>query len=215
MYPAAEKTNNPKPLSTQRAAIANRLGMAGVYENSSLNLQVFKKTDTAGTVFLLGYRGKCKTKDFYRTFPNEAEAREFMNRWISHSERDHRISLLVQNELEAQSLKKHDFSVGNVLYRKCGDNNKDIEYYQIINLVEPQSVEIRKIGRQTDNTGYAQGECVPFKNRFIGEPLTRQINHFGFEPGILITNHSTAYKVKSIQVAGMEIFEPLKWEGTI
>jgi len=101
--------------------------------------------------------------------------------------------------------------VGDILEASWGYDQTNIDHFQVVKLVGKRMVEIRKIGQQSHEDGFMQGECVPVRDAFLKDekPLRRRVNEDGsvkiFEWGCW------ARKKDSRTVGGVECFVPRRW----
>ncbi|MDR0275579.1 MAG: hypothetical protein LBI48_09625 [Burkholderiaceae bacterium] len=195
----------------QRMAEAAGLEMKLIYRNDDLRLLAFKKLSDDGQIVLAGYHGSRKASDFQHAFPSATGAQQFMNRWIANCQRIARIRQQVRAEQKAQRAKGHALAVGDVLSAAWGCRQIHVDYYQVTRLAGTRLAEIRQIARQTEETSYMEGVCMPLKDRFIGAPMLKQVDLFEGAPCIKISGNRLAHKIETQKIAGIEIFQPDHW----
>ena len=87
-----------------------------------------------------------------------------------------------------------------------GYDQTNYNYYQVTRLVGKYSVEIRELCQQLQQTGCLEGDCVPVKNQFAGEPMIKRVNEYG---AVKVRSWGVyARKKESIKIGDMEIFKP-------
>ncbi|MDR0576110.1 MAG: hypothetical protein LBI87_00860 [Candidatus Accumulibacter sp.] len=111
---------------------------------------------------------------------------------------------------ENAGVKSHNLNVGDVLMASWGYEQTNIDYYEVTRLVGRHSVEIREIARQSQGTHWLQGECVPVKGRYVGEPIIKRVRSDGLSVKIFSWG-AWARKKESRIVGGVEVFSPDHW----
>jgi hypothetical protein len=74
---------------------------------------------------------------------------------------------------------EHTLVVGTVLRSSWGYDQTNIDFYEVTRLIGKHSVEIRKIGAESRETGWAgsmTGDCLPMEGKFIGDPMVKRAN---------------------------------------
>ena len=100
----------------------------------------------------------------------------------------------------------HPLVVGDVLVASWGYDQTNYDYYQVTRLVGKRSVEIRELARAAAETGFLQGDCVPVKGKFKGEPMVKRVNENG---SVKVMSWGVyARKKESFKVGDIEIFKP-------
>lgn len=99
-----------------------------------------------------------------------------------------------------------DLAIGDVLVASWGYDQTNYDYYQVTRLVGKRSVEIRELGQSKVETNWLQGDCVPLKNRFIGEPMIKRVSANG---SVKVRSWGVwAYKKECVKLGDIEIFKP-------
>lgn len=105
-----------------------------------------------------------------------------------------------KNERKAvRAASTRKLEVGDILSSSWGYDQTNVDFYQVVGLVGNKSVSIRKIAAAdaTDQDGFDgygdRGMCVPSKDHFIGEAMTKRVGETGMS--VKITSYSSAIKV--------------------
>ena len=176
------------------------------FTDDSLGAVAFLQVTEAGAVYMIGFSGKRAKPDFHYRFRSTEHADRYQDSW--HKGLVSRATAKAERKAEkaAKSAQPHPLAVGDVLVSSWGYEQTNYDYYQVTRLVGKQSVEIRELGQQAAETGFLQGECVPVKGRFKGEPMVKRVNENGT---VKVRSWGVwAYKKESVKVAGAEIFKP-------
>lgn len=108
-------------------------------------------------------------------------------------------------EAAAKRAAGHKLAVGDVLATCWGYEQTNVEYYQVTQLIGKCMVEIREIGRMVEQTAWLQGDCVPAKDQFKGEPMRRRVCKDG--RSVKIESWGIwARKLETQTVGGVEVF---------
>jgi hypothetical protein len=97
----------------------------------------------------------------------------------------------------------HTLKVGDILDSSWGYDQTNIDYYEVVRVVGPHTVEIRELAQERTDTAFMQGDCVPVPGKYIG-PVERhaanasnsvKVRDFGVwaSPWDGRMNHWTAY----------------------
>lgn len=207
------ESSNAIPVSNAKQAEVNELRKAFVgqkyevkFTDDSLNVIVFLQITESGMVYMIGFSGKRAKPDFHLRFRSIEHADSYHESW--HKGLVSRATVKAERKAEkaAKSAQPHPLALGDVLVSSWGYEQTNYDYYQVTRLVGKQSVEIRELARQAAESGFMQGDCVPVKGVFKGEPMVKRVNEHG-----RVKVHSWgvwASKKESVTVAGVEIFKP-------
>lgn len=106
-------------------------------------------------------------------FRNEAERAKHVAEYFSRKQaHDARIKSGRDDDK-----KPHTLQLGQVLSASWGYDQTNIDYYQVTRVVSDRTVEVRKIRRDSRDTGWAgsmTGDCLPREDDFCSEPMTRR-----------------------------------------
>lgn len=177
------------------------------FTDDALGAVVFLQTTDSETVYMIGFSGKRAKPDFHYSFRTLERAEVYQDTW--HKGLVQRATDKAERKADKAAklaAEPHTLVIGDVLVASWGYEQTNYNYYQITRLVGKQSVEIRELGRQVDATGCMQGDCVPVKGLFKGEPMVKRVTASG-----AVKVHSWgvwAYKMEPVKVAGVEIFKP-------
>lgn len=174
---------------------------------------IWTSNDRANAVVFLGKSAKpYKGASFYFRRP---EAREAFVR--SAFERARAAAERKQAEATRKAAARaagHALKVGDVLESSWGYDQTNIDYYQVTKLVGAQSVEIRKIAKQSAEAGFMTGECVPAVGHFVGEASRHRVSDYGARNSVKVRSCANAYKIEPKEVApGVKVFKPSTWSS--
>ena len=210
---SGSESSNAMAVSDSKQAEVNALRKAFVgqkygvkFTDDSLGAVAFLQVTEAGAVYMIGFSGKRAKPDFHYRFRSTEHADRYQDSW--HKGLVSRATAKAERKAEkaAKSAQPHPLAVGDVLVSSWGYEQTNYDYYQVTRLVGKQSVEIRELARQAAESGFMQGDCVPVKGVFKGEPMVKRVNEHG-----RVKVHSWgvwASKKESVKVAGVEIFKP-------
>ena len=176
------------------------------FTDDSLGAIAFFHVTESGAIYMIGFSGKRVKPDFHFSFRSTDYADRYQETW--HKGLVSRATDKAERKAEraAKLAQPHPLAVGDVLVSSWGYEQTNYDYYQVTRLVGKQSVEIRQLGRQAAETGFLQGDCVPVKGLFKGEPMVKRINENG---SVKVRSWGVwAHKKESVTVAGVEIFKP-------
>jgi hypothetical protein len=191
---------------------AERLAGAGrayevAFEDKALGVLALVRRLSDGRVCLMGFsRRRCKA-DVHFSFKDAEKAQQYQERWIAG------VAASVQRKAERKSEKlaamaqpQTALALGDVLAASWGYEQTNYDFYQVTRLVGVRSVEIRELAQLRDLTGFLQGDCVPVKNKFAGEPMVKRVNENG---SVKVRDWGVwASKLPSQIVGGVEVFAP-------
>jgi hypothetical protein len=210
---SGSESSNAMPVLNQKQDEINALRRAFTgqrftesFTDYSLGAVAYLQTTDTETVYMLGFSGKKSKPDFHYRFRSLEQAEKYRENWHQGLVSRARAKAERQAEKAAKRAQPHPLKVGDVLVSSWGYDQTNYDYYQVTRLVGKQSVEIRELGRQAAETGFLQGDCVPVKDFFKGEPMLKRVNENGS-----VKVHSWgvwASKKEAVKVAGVEIFKP-------
>jgi hypothetical protein len=99
-------------------------------------------------------------------------------------------------------------AVGDVLRTCWGYDQTNVEYFEIIER-KGQTVTVREIAQERNETGFMQGTCVPMVGKYIGPAMRKRIGYNG--ESVKIHSSATATKVEPHIVAGVKIYGSASW----
>lgn len=203
---------NSKKQAQQEQINARRTAFAGskftvIFTDALLGALVFRQVVDSGKVYMMGFSGKRTKPDFYFSFSSLEKSDNYIEAWhkalINCAMRKAERRAVKATKMAQQQT---DLVVGDVLVASWGYEQTNYDYYQVTRLVGKRSVEIRELGKLSKETGWLQGDCVPVKGDFKGEPMIKRVD----ENGAVKVHSSGVYarKKEPLRVAGVEIFEP-------
>ncbi len=151
---------------TKREMIIGRLNAAKVAHRHS-DAVAYLYTAANGQPAAIAFHGRAQKPAFWLRFRSEA-ARE------AHI-RDYFEACRQRIDRRRQSRKPHRFEPGHILVSTWGYEQTNVDFYQVTRVVSPQTIEVRPIGSTTiQDTGWAQGRCIPLIDHFTGEPMLKR-----------------------------------------
>lgn len=152
-----------------------------------------------------GFSGKRGLPDFNYSFRSKEARQKFVSEWLEGLRDKAERKAALRAEAAAKRAAGHQLAVGDVLEASWGYEQTNVDYYQVTALIGRCMVEVREIGRQAEQTGYLQGDCVPAKNQFKGEPMRRRVCDDG--RSIKVESWGIwARKIEPKKVGGMEVY---------
>lgn len=170
-------------------------------------------TNEKGKPMAVGFVGKAQNPhDGGRLWFRTAEQRTaWVKRLFELAQRLATSKAIRAAEKAAARAKPHALQVGDVLEASWGYDQTNIEYFEITRLVGSQMVEFCEIGRETHDTGFMSGKCVPMPGNFIGKPRRARVSEYGARDSIRVHNCANAYKMQAQTVAGVRVFGASSW----
>lgn len=169
---------------------------------------VYFGTSLKGKPWAMGFHGKSMHHDFYHSFPTE-ESRakycaQFFKTWTDAQARK------ASRKAEKKAF-KHSLKVGDVLSTCWGYDQTNVEYFQVTKLIGDTMVEVREIARESEETGFMSGMCVPSPNAFIGKPIRKRVlegNSLDIHGGF-----GYAYLHNTVEVAGVRAYAAAQYSS--
>lgn len=160
------------------------------------------------SIVALAFGGKRTKPDWHYRFASldrlHAKIEETLRGYMDDAER--------KAKYKAQRQAPHDVKVGDIFRSSWGYEQTNIDYYQVTRLVGSRSIEVRAIAADSIDTHYMQGDCVPMRDAFIGEPMTKRISMAGGEPAFAVASYANAYRMKPVaHVAGVPVYGASHW----
>lgn len=117
-------------------------------------------------------------------------------------------------ELAAQRREKlakpHGLQVGDVLHSTWGYEQTNIDYYQVTAVIGVRTVEVRKIGCQSQETAYMSGVSVPAPGNFTGPVMRKKVDEYG-QVNVLNASYGRAGRIEPVIVAGVKCYKASNW----
>jgi hypothetical protein len=178
------------------------------FRDEALGVVVYSRQSvrSQGGLVLIGFSGKRKKPDFNFVFSNSKRAEEYQAEWYARAQANIERKKAYKAEMAEKLSQGHALAVGDVLESSWGYDQTNYDYYQVTRLLGRRSVEIRELAQSRANTGWLQGDCVPVKNQFIGEPMIKRVNE---NNKVKVRDWGVyAGKKESIKVGDIELFSP-------
>ena len=176
------------------------------FQDDALGVLVFIQTRRTGSVSLVGFSAKRTKPDFNYLFANQKQAEKYHSEWLDCLKKTIETKEARKAEKAAKLAQGHDLIVGDVLVAMWGYDQTNYDYYQVTRLIGKRSVEICELKKSTAATGDMQGDCVPVKNCFIGEPMIKRVDE---QNAVKVFSWGVwARKKESVKVGDVELFKP-------
>lgn len=189
---------NARYVPAHSTKVANKSGSAVAYLYAT----------ASGRLCAIGYAGKATNPGLHYSFKTEAQRAASVARFLKGADETAARRAARQAERRAELSKPHALAVGDVLYSSWGYDQTNIDFYEVVALVGKRSVMIRPIAAQSQENGFMSGDCVPAKGQYTGPAVRKLVDRFN---SVRVSSYSTAGKLESTKVGGMEVFRPLSW----
>jgi len=104
-------------------------------------------------------------------------------------------------------------AVGDVFKASWGYDQTNIDYYQVVRVVGPKTVEICRIKSLTWETAHMQGESVPSVGNFIGRPMVKRVKPTGDGgAAVMIASYCDAYRIEPV-IPGVPAYASSAWSS--
>jgi hypothetical protein len=153
-------------------------------KNSDAVVYVYERI---GKPYAMGFLPKAQKPVFnhrYSTLKSrEQRVRDFFEGVTAHKN-------LIAERRKARNA-PHNVEVGAIFYTSWGYEQTNVDFYQVTRVISDRSVEVRKIGQNSTNTGSDTGYCVAVKDAFLEKekPQRKQVAMFGGKPSLKIDDH--------------------------
>lgn len=115
-------------------------------------------TSPRGRLAMLVYTGRRSKPDAHYSYASE-EARA---RAVTAYFEARRATVARQAERRARQRKPHALELGHVFVASWGYDQTNVDFYQVVRIVGPHTVDVRKIkATTTEETAYLAGRCIP------------------------------------------------------
>lgn len=156
----------------------------------------------------IAFGGKRNKPDWHYRFQDEARLRAKIDETL----RGYAQSAQIKAERKAKRNAPHDVKVGDVFKASWGYDQTNIDFYECTRVISASTIEIRPIAQDSEETMSMQGECVPMRGAYIGEPMRKRVSMAGGEPSVSITSYSSAYRMKPVAIiAGAPVYQSSHW----
>lgn len=171
------------------------------------------KSHGTGKQCMVIYQGK-SAKPWHRySFKNRSAALKSLAYYASEAERIAATAAQRAAERRSNLAKPHTLKVGDVLESSWGYDQTNIDYYQITQVIGKRTVEVREIGRQSQDTGWLTGRCVPAPGEFTGAPMRKQVDVHG-DVNVLSAAYGRARKIEpTATIAGVNCYPSRAWSA--
>lgn len=155
----------------------------------------------------VAFGGKRNKPDWHFRFKDETRLRAK----IEETLRGYMQSADLKAEWKAKRNAPHDVKVGDVFRCSWGYDQTNIDFYECTAVIGAM-IEIRAIAQDSMETMSMQGECVPMRGAFTGEPMRKRVSMAGGEPSVRIASYASAYRMKPVAVvAGAPVYKSSHW----
>ena len=155
----------------------------------------------------IAFGGKRSKPDWHFRFKDEArlhaKIEETLRGYMEWQDR--------KAEYKAKRNAPHDVKIGDVFKCSWGYDQTNVDFYECTAVLGAM-IEIREIAQDSMETLSMQGECVPMRGQFKGEPMRKRVSMTGGDPSVKIHSFASAYRMKPIAtVAGAPVYKSSHW----
>lgn len=200
--------NRKQQLAEARAFAVQ--GLSLYLERADIGLEVYRGEPYAdGSVVAKCFIGAAGKPSWHYRFRNAAELDGYVAKAVNGRE----ASVRYKAERRAEQAQPVAVAVGDVFEASWGYDQTNIDYYQVVRVVGPKTVEIREIGAVAWENGFMQGRSVPSVDSFIGRPMVKRVRPTG-DGGAVITMNSycNAYRIEPV-IAGVPAYASSAWSS--
>jgi hypothetical protein len=159
--------------------------------------------ERGGKPCAVGFFGKADKPAFTYSFKDAARRALFVGEWFQKMDScQARKDKQLAERREKMAKPQEQLKVGDVLRCSWGYDQTNIDYFEVTKLVGKRTVEIRKIACESVDTSFMQGQSVPAKGEYLGEPMRKQVSENG---SVRIYSFASAYKMEPVMVAGVPV----------
>lgn len=138
------------------------------YEGIAAVVYVYLSKD--GKPAALAYKGTARKPAFHLRFGTEGALLEYVRKWVEgHQAREQRR----QAEQVAKRDETHTLTVGAVLVSSWGYEQTNVDFFEVVRVVSPKTVELRQIAatlNEDDTPGGAMtGYKMPTRGAFLAD----------------------------------------------
>ncbi len=163
--------------------------------------------DASGTL-IMGFAGKRSKPDFYTSFASKERAEQYVARWIAGLQEREQEKLAKR---QARKRMANPLQLGDILKASWGYEQTNIDYYEVTKVIGTQTVEVREIGKDSEESDGMQGVCVPAPGSYKSAAKRHRVNPDG---SIKVQSWGVwASKVECVEVAGVKVFKPDCWSS--
>lgn len=200
--------NRKQQLAEARAYAVQ--GLSLYLERADIGLEVYRGEPYAdGSVTARCFIGAAGKPSWAYRFRNAAELDSYVAKSVSGRE----ASLRAKAERRAEQAKPVAVAVGDVFEASWGYDQTNIDYYQVVRVVGPKTVEIRRISGIAWENGMMQGRSVPSVDSFIGRPMVKRVKPAG-DGGAMIAMNSFchAFRMEPV-IPGVPAYASSAWSS--
>lgn len=154
--------------------------------------------------YALAFAGKAQKPSFHHSFKTPAQRAKWVTDWIDGLKASQEAKRKYRDERNNVATK---LQVGSILRSSWGYDQTNIDYYEVTALIGTKTCEIRSIAKETEETGFMQGKCVPVPGNYCGEPMRKKIL-YGDSVKI---DHHYAYLETPKEIAGAKVYQSSHW----
>lgn len=138
----------------------------------------------------IGYRGKAAKHSFNYSFRDEARRAEYVEQFFANVKARQETVAARRGERKAFQTK---LKVGDILYGSWGYDQTNVDFYEVVAVPGPQTVDLRELKQTRREIGSGGDKVKPATgpDRFVGETVYRKRVAPGFSGGDYV--NSPAY----------------------
>ena len=159
-------------------------------------------------VVALAFGGKRQKPDWHFRFADQsrlqAKIEETLRGYMQHETR--------KREQSAKRHAPHDVKPGDIFRCTWGYDQTNVEFFECTKVLSASYIEVCAIAADSEDTAFMQGNCVPMRGTYCGEPMRKKVSMASGEPAIAIHSFANAYRMKPVAVvAGAPIYQSSHW----
>lgn len=177
-----------------------------IAKDEQFGFEVYGITNTSGIV-AMAFGGKRSKPDWHYRFKDETR----LHAKIEDTLRGYMDWQARKAKYKAQRNAPHNVKVGDIFKCSWGYDQTNIDFYECTAVLGAM-IEIREIGQMSEETMSMQGECVPMRGQFKGDPMRKRVIMSGGDPSVRIHSFASAYRMAPVAiVAGAPVYQSSHW----
>lgn len=173
-----------------------------------VNVVVYIGKNAAGRLYATGFAGTAEKPAFNYSFRSAEYRQRFVTEWVDGQRAwaNRRAERKANAKAFVPTLK-----VGDILYCTWGYDQTNVDFFEVVKVVG-KCVDIRKIGAESEETGFMSGQCVPVRGMFIDDKVMRKRVLEGNR--VRIYSFATAGLYEQREVApGVKVGRAVSWSS--
>lgn len=161
-----------------------------------------------------GFSGKRGKPDWYYRFKNEERMQQHIEAWLQRLQEAEAWKAQRKAEAKAKAAEGHGCKVGDVFVCSWGYDQTNVDYYEVVALHGTTMATVRRIGCQSEGTGYLMGQSVPAPGQYLEQHEPQRVRITAGNPASFKAySFASAYKMQPVEVAGIKVFKTHHWSA--